>query len=255
MADGEIRVSAVFVYASDWKSGTASLPATAEWVLLQIALHNWDKGEPVHERIVPMLLLRHPGGEAGWRADLDLLLEYGKLHRTSAGGLFSRRALAEYTKSEALVAKKKRAGARGAQKRWGNSGFDSSANGSANAELMRSQCDGNANKNKNHNQREDKSSPPYSPPGSEDGPIGDLIFSVDPAAFAAFKSHRIEIGKPLTAPAEKRLLSKLEAIWNKQGHDPAAVLQQSIDECWVGVFPLSDDRRSGGKKSGWRFDR
>jgi hypothetical protein len=78
----------------------------------------------------------------------------------------------------------------------------------------------------------------------------------EPPDLTAFRAHRVRIKKPMTDWAVELLVMKLEAIWNEHGHDPVAVLDQSILNGWAGVFPLKDegngrdDRQRGGTAAG-----
>lgn len=54
-------------------------------------------------------------------------------------------------------------------------------------------------------------------------------------ALEEFESMRNRIKKPLTDGARKRLLSKLSTF---QRSEWVSVLNQSIDHCWQGLFPL-----------------
>lgn len=237
------RPEYVSIYPSDWIGGCSHLPPMVEWLYFQISLHNMDKGEPVPENRLPLLMVRH-GGD--WQADLALLLDIGKVHKTNGGGYFVKRALIEYQRAENALSKKKRAGKRGAEKRWKSDNLDSTANGTA----TENQCDTNSirEEKKREEVRDTNVSPPYSPPEHQ----GDFVFSVDPNLLAAFRQHRIEIEKPLTKVGEARLIKKLERIWDEHHHPPNLVLQQSIDEVWIGVFPLKEDRQG---RSGWDFVR
>ena len=236
------RPAYVQFYASDWKGGTAGLPPIVEWTYLQICLFNWDKGEPLPASQFRLVLARNPE----WEADLELLIEAGKVIRNHSGAIWVQRAMIEAERAEASLARKKNAGKKGAKKRWENSEEDSTANATA----MPNQCDtiSNQNQNQNQNQREDKSSPPHSPPTGDDGENGDLIFSVPPDIWKDFKEHRRKLKAPMTARAEKQILKKLEELWH-QGHDPTALLEQSIERGWKFVFPIKGDG------SGWDFTK
>lgn len=52
---------------------------------------------------------------------------------------------------------------------------------------------------------------------------------------------RRKIRAPMTEPAEKLTLKKLEEF-KKQGEDPNEILQQSIMKSWRGVFPVKDKK-------------
>lgn len=58
------------------------------------------------------------------------------------------------------------------------------------------------------------------------------------AALRDFAKMRKSIKKPLTDEAAKRLLSKLQKDFPRE--DWVAVINQSVDHCWQGLFPLKD---------------
>lgn len=237
---GEDRPAYVSFYTSDWLGGCATLPPLAEWVYLQISLYCWDKGEPVPEASLPMIFVRL----IDYQPHLDLLIMAGKVHKTQNGGIFVKRALAEYRKSESALLKKKRAGKAGAKKRWENSEKDSSANGSANE----NECDTNGNQNQNQNQIDPKGSPPIIPQSDQ----SDFLSIIPEDAWEKFEKHRAEIGKPLTKVGRNRARILLERLYREHGMDPAAVIQQTIDHAWVGLHPL---KGGADGKSGWDFIR
>lgn len=208
------RPAYVQFYPSDWKGGTANLSPSAEWTYLQICLHNWDKAEAMPATLCKLYLKRN----AEWEADLALLVETGQVTRTAGGHYFVSRALREAERSVAAWNKKRRAGREGAKKRWGD---DSPAEGEGEA------------------------------PAEDDGSNGDLIFSIPKSAMAEFRSHRRNIGSPLTPEAERRLLKKLETL-QREGNDPVKMLEQSIDNGWRGVFPVKGegDGRAGQGRNG-----
>lgn len=82
-------------------------------------------------------------------------------------------------------------------------------------------------------------------------------FAIAPDDLKAFRAHRVRIKKPMTDRAEQLLVGKLEHIWNDHGHEPADVINQSILNGWVGVFPLKQEEDSSGRanRNGDRDDR
>lgn len=58
---------------------------------------------------------------------------------------------------------------------------------------------------------------------------------LSPAKWQEFRDHRVELGKPLTAVAEKRLLTKLAKL-RDDGGSVGDIIQRSIDNCWLGLF-------------------
>ena len=61
-------------------------------------------------------------------------------------------------------------------------------------------------------------------------------------ALAAFADHRKKLKKPMTDYAKKLLLNKLQKL-AKTEQDQIAILNQSIENGWQGVFPLGGERK------------
>lgn len=59
-------------------------------------------------------------------------------------------------------------------------------------------------------------------------------------AFNDFVSMRVKIKKPLTANALKRAMIKLENLSGGDTELMIKILNQSVDNCWAGLFPLHD---------------
>ena len=64
-----------------------------------------------------------------------------------------------------------------------------------------------------------------------------LPADIDPAVWDAFIEHRTKNGTKLTEYAKRLLVKKLESI----GQDKNAVLNQSIEKGWAGLFPLKEE--------------
>lgn len=63
---------------------------------------------------------------------------------------------------------------------------------------------------------------------------------LDMGLWREFKKMRTKIKKaPLTARAEELALKELAKL-REQGHDPGKVIEQSILNCWKGLFPLRE---------------
>jgi hypothetical protein len=218
------RPEYVSLWPSDWLGGAATLPAMAEWTYWQISLYCMDKGEPVPAKRIAMIMIRH-GGD--WQADIDLLIDLGKVHKTNSGGLFVKRSLAEYQRADEALQKKRNAGAAGARKRWGNSDVDSIANGSA----MDRKPDDQTGK-----------------------PVRiDMLDTIKPDIWKAFVKMRVTVKAPLSDHAADLIRKKLFKIFEEHGHDPNEVLNQSTMFSWKGVFPLKQENSGNGKRSGWRM--
>lgn len=70
------------------------------------------------------------------------------------------------------------------------------------------------------------------------------------SALQGFEEMRVKIKKPMTDQAKKRLLTELEKLAPGDRETQIAILHQSEDRCWAGVFALKDDR--GGHIGGGR---
>ena len=62
-----------------------------------------------------------------------------------------------------------------------------------------------------------------------------------PETWKAFRDHRQRLRAPLTARAEKLLLTKLAGLC-ADGSDPNALVDRSIEHGWRGLFPLNGSR-------------
>jgi len=63
---------------------------------------------------------------------------------------------------------------------------------------------------------------------------------IDPKTWHDYEAHRKGLRKPLVNGSTTHVLRDLEKL-RTQGHDPNAVLSQSIVRGWVGVFPLAGE--------------
>jgi hypothetical protein len=74
---------------------------------------------------------------------------------------------------------------------------------------------------------------------------------IDKDAWEGYVQMRRSIKKPLTPYAMKLAVSKLAAL-KEQGHNPKAVLEQSIFNSWQGLFPLKDRSSAvAGQEPAW----
>ena len=63
---------------------------------------------------------------------------------------------------------------------------------------------------------------------------------IDSKTWHDYETHRKALRKPLVNGSITHVLRDLEKL-SAQGHDPNAVLSQSIVRGWVGVFPLAGE--------------
>lgn len=221
------RHSYVEFYPSDWMAGTAYMPPMVEWLYLQVCLYNWDKREPVPQAQAALRFSRSPT----WQADLEVLIAAGKVVKTAGGGLFVERAIVQANKAYDLWDRKSRGGKNRPTKGDGQQSGKSAGNTHGNSPA--------SNQNQNQNQ--------IHPQGDEGAGAlvnGSLLFSVPADSLKAFRDHRVKIKAPMTPRAEELMIGKLEGIYREHGHDPTAVIDQSILNGWRGVFPLKNEQEA-----------
>jgi hypothetical protein len=97
---------------------------------------------------------------------------------------------------------------------------------------------GREGKGKEENQEKPTPLPPFA--------IPDWI---DPQAWAGFVEMRIRIKEPLTRRAMDITINKLAEL-KGQGEDPNAVLDQSTQRNWKGVFAVKRDGAGTGRQAG-----
>lgn len=71
---------------------------------------------------------------------------------------------------------------------------------------------------------------------------------IDPEDWKAFEAQRRKKRAADTDHARRLVVRELEKL-RDQGHDPTAVLQQSIRAGWIDVYPLRTERASVGKQA------
>ena len=69
-----------------------------------------------------------------------------------------------------------------------------------------------------------------------------------------FCDHRKAIKRPITSISEKKLLITLGKV-RDQGHDWKAVLDKSIENGWLGIYPPKDGAPGGRSATDILFDR
>ena len=109
------------------------------------------------------------------------------------------------------------------------------------------------NKNKKKKEIEPDGSIPPTPQHTTMSDWPDLPEWLPVEPWNAFiKMRNRKSGMP-TARAVELMLGKLER-WRASGQDPGAVLDQSTEAQWTGIFELKDDRRGTGNRTGQSAD-
>lgn len=70
-------------------------------------------------------------------------------------------------------------------------------------------------------------------------------YSDDPEldeALSDYASMRTKIKKPLTSKALERAMIKLESLSHGDKNLKIQLLNQSTDNCWIGIFPLREEK-------------
>jgi hypothetical protein len=65
---------------------------------------------------------------------------------------------------------------------------------------------------------------------------------INPDVFSEYIKHRRNLKKPMTEHAKKLLIKKL-LKFEQSGHNPNAVLNQSIENGWIGVFEIKQENQ------------
>lgn len=89
---------------------------------------------------------------------------------------------------------------------------------------------------------EQEQEPEPEKPKSAATPLPDWV---PPEPWAGYIAMRAKIRKPMTQRAKELAVGELEKL-RGQGHDPQAVLEQSIFHSWQGLFPLRPNSSKGG---------
>lgn len=157
MANG--RHSYVRFYPSDWLAGTARMTRTLRSMYFDVCLHNWDHAEAMSKAEQALVFSDIPD----WKAQVQTLLDMGKVKRTKGGGLYSERALNEALSSLERYRISVASGRDGAAKRWGTKGkTDTPPNGVPIA---------NQNQNQNHKKEKLYASPKVATAWNEGEPF------------------------------------------------------------------------------------
>ena len=128
-----------------------------------------------------------------------------------------------------------------AQKRWKNQSCKADdGSGASTSNANAEQTDANKRKAKQSKEKQSR---------AEEKKAKETIFadfaSGDAdllSALRGFELMRNKIKKPMTDQAKKRLLTELEKLAPGDRDTQIAILHQSEDRCWAGVFALKDDR-------------
>jgi hypothetical protein len=70
---------------------------------------------------------------------------------------------------------------------------------------------------------------------------------LEPSEWDAFREHRLALRSKMTTQAERLIIRKLD-VFRQQGQDPVAVLAQSIERGWKGVFAVNGDSNGRGRQ-------
>ena len=136
-----------------------------------------------------------------------------------------------------------------AQKRWKNQSCKADdGSGASTSNASAEQTDANKRKAKQSKEKQSK---------AEEKKAKETIFadfaSGDAdllSALQGFEAMRNKIKKPMTDQAKKRLVTELEKLAPGDRDAQIAILHQSEDHCWAGVFALDGDKPYQSSRSG-----
>lgn len=242
-------------FPSDWLGGTRGMSAAETGIYITLIATMYERGEPVPEDI-PRLARLCGASNSAFRTAVETLVSEGKLIRVD-GGLWNERV----GKESEIRAEKSEVGRSAANARWAKK---SNKNNRGNdADAMRTQCAGNANQKPEARVPESSSSlrsEEVTPPRKKrDGAAGQrkrqerstkppahtLPDWVTKEAWDGYVEMRNRIRAPLTDRAKAIEIKTLDRL-RAEGHDPAAVLDQSTQKSWRGLFGLKDDGGGAG---------
>ena len=112
------------------------------------------------------------------------------------------------------------------------------AKASSDANALQTECEGNATQDTRHKTQDTR-------PKKKTFVLPEWI---DSEIWATFVEHRQKLKAPMTDRAKALIIGKLE----KQSHQANAVLSQSIENGWKGVFDLKEENSNGQNKDNFR---
>lgn len=260
MAMGGSRHSYIRFYPSDWMAGTARLPRLLRSMYFDVCLHNWDYGDPMSRAEQTLVFADVPG----WEAEIQKLIDMGKLRRTQGGGLYSDRAMNEAQYSSERRAISVASGKEGAAKRWGKK-LDQNAtltrtvrksiSEPSQLDLETKSLNGHdnfdghpnvvpiANQNQNQNQKKKKL---YASKKDGDFQLPDWV---PEEPWTGWVAMRKAMRHPITERGKTLAVTKLEEL-RGQGHDPGKLIDLATLKGWLSFYP--DDRNGSTLASGQR---
>lgn len=229
-------------YIGDYLKDTQHLNVVEHGMYLKLILFYYSTGKPIpHLRrysiadasSIPQAMLEHGSGNA--MCD-QLLAEF--FHR-EGDAWHHNRIDRELAKQQDIAEKHAERARKGAEARWLK---QSSKDASRMLQASDKQCLMNAQSQSQSHIVGDKS--PTTPAKVE------LPEWLDKETWTAFKEHRQRLRKPMTAKAAELIITKLDTL-RGQGDDPKAVLEQSIERGWQGVFSTKEKSNGSTSRGGY----
>jgi len=233
-------VNYVELHLGDWAQAVAHLSLTEEAVYLRLLRRYYADEKPLPADLAACQRLAGARTQDERQA-VEVVL--GEFFALTDDGYRNKRADEEIAKVEA----KKDKAAASAKARWNATAKPSQCETDANA--MRPHSERNANAMLTSHQSPDTNQEKEQKRKGRAAPV-ELPEWLSADAWGAW--HRFRNGrKGWTADAQALSLRSLATL-RGQGHDPQAVIEQSIERGWTGLFPLRDsaheNRSAGGGK-------
>lgn len=227
-------------YPADWRKDSAlqscSVAARGLWIELMCIMHECEpygvlaiNGRPMQ----PAQIARLVGeGEKVVRGLLEELEAAAVFSRDESGAVFSRRML----KDERIRSIRASAGRLGGNPNLLNQKDNQAPKQKAKQKPTPSSSSSSSTTSSPIG--DDSPQPPQAGAGAGSG-AHQLPDWMPPADWQAFVEHRKRVRSPMTDLAQTKAIAELDRL-RADGHDPVAVIDQSIINGWKGLFPLKN---------------
>jgi uncharacterized protein YdaU (DUF1376 family) len=251
------------LYIGDYLADTMSLEAREHGAYLLLIMHYWRNGPlPDDDRSLAGIARVD---RKTWCADTGPIIR--AFFTPADGKLHHKRIDAERQSAQELADKRRAA----AEARWGSGKKQKQAKDGSGGEQLDSKSDASADANASpvddvctspyagaapspshsslRSEKSDASHPPArARPQREQPPEIPTWVPIEP--WNAWLTMRRQKRAPATAEAMRLSIRELERF-REAGHDPEAVLNQSIQRGWTGLFEVKGEARNGGRFAAW----
>lgn len=219
-------------HLGDYAKATAHLSILEHGVYLLMLHHHYATEAPLPTEPAVICRIIRASSKTELAAVVAILQRFW---RQTEEGWVNDRALEEFAAADELRRVNRKKGKLGGRPK--KAGGFLPANPPANPRLSSGLAGQKPTQTPDTRHQEKGDNPPYPPAASP--PVIELPSELPATTWKAFRDHRQRLRAPLTHHAETLLLAKLSRLAG-DGHDPAAVVEQSIERGWKGLFPIAD---------------